>query len=162
VRRLLPVLVLSLTLACAACSAEPEASRDAEGVVASPGAIDAFEVALGDCVNEPAEFSSEEVAEVESLTGVPCGQPHDGEVFLLTDLPDGDFPGDETVIDTADKLCGAEFEPFIGLPYDDSVYDFATLFPSAETWTTGDREIVCIAFAPEGETVTGSLKNIKG
>jgi hypothetical protein len=164
VRRLLPAALLLLALGATACGdsgpAEPE--RDASGAVASAGAVDPFEVKLGDCVDEPVS-STDEVEEVESVKAVPCDSPHDGEVYAVFDLPDGDFPGDEEVATAGEERCVEEFATFVGTPYDDSEYDITSLFPTKQSWEEkDDREYVCIVVAPEGEQVTGTLKGKKG
>lgn len=154
----LPALLLLLALAAAGCSSEPAASRDEAGSVRTEGAVDAFEVALGDCMDEPAD-APEGTYDVESVRAVPCDQPHDSEVYSVFELPEGEFPGEEELMETGDARCLEDFETFIGVPYDDSKYDVSSLFPTRESWTSeDDREYVCIVIAPEGERLTGSLK----
>jgi hypothetical protein len=64
------VLAVALALSATACSAEPQAERDDTGAVATEGAVDAFSVALGDCLNEaPAGTSEGDVEEVDSVQG---------------------------------------------------------------------------------------------
>ena len=158
-RRSVPIVLLALALTTTACgSDEPAAQRDEAGAVATEGSIDAFDVELGDCVQQP-DADDADVEEVESVEAVPCDQPHDGEVYSIFDLPDGDFPGDEEVGAAGEDRCVEDFGSFIGLSYDESVYDITSLFPTRESWESADdREYVCIAVAPKGETVTGSLE----
>ena len=161
-RRLLPAALLVLALAATGCgSSEPEAQRDEAGAVATEGAVDPFDVELGDCVAQPVT-TTEEVEEVESVKAVPCGEPHDGEVYAVFDLPDGDFPGDEEVAAAGEERCVKDFETFVGKPYEDSMYDITSLFPTRESWESNDdREYVCIVVAPEGQKATGTLKGKK-
>ena len=35
--------------------------------------------------------------DVESVPVVPCSEPHDAEVYAETELPEGDYPGDEAI-----------------------------------------------------------------
>jgi hypothetical protein len=130
--------------------------------VAGEGAVDPFDVALGDCVEQPVSSDSEQVEEVEEVQAVPCGEPHDGEVFAVFDLPDGDFPGEEQVAAAGEDRCVEEFATFVGTAYEQSQYDITSLFPTRESWEKeGDREYVCIVVAPEGQQATGSLKGKK-
>ncbi len=158
-RRALPAVLLLLVLGAAACGEDrPAAQRDEAGAVASAGAVDPFEVELGDCVQEPVS-SSEEVEEVESVKAVPCAQPHDGEVYAVFDLPDGEFPGEDEVSSAGEDRCVEEFATFVGKAYEDSQYDITSLFPTKESWESqDDREYVCLVVAPEGEQVSGTLK----
>jgi hypothetical protein len=71
-------------------------------------------------------------------------------------LPDGDFPGEEAVVEQADESCTAEFESFVGLPYEESALYLSYLTPSEETWPAGDREVLCTVYDPAGDT-TGTL-----
>ena len=154
-RRSLPVVLLVLCLAASGCSDEPEAARDDSGAVASEGAVDPLDVEVGDCVKEPT--ASGTATEVESVSAVPCDQPHDGEIYATFDLPDGEFPGDEQVSTAGEQRCVEEFATYVGISYEESAYELSTLFPSQETWEQGDREYVCIAVDPAGE-LTGSVK----
>lgn len=159
-RRCLPVLVLAVALGATACSSDSgsSAQRDDAGAVATAGAVDAFDVEVGDCVDEP-QAATEGVEEIESVQAVPCGEPHDGEVYAAFDLPDSDYPGDDEVSAAGEDRCVEEFETFVGASYDDSKYDITSLFPTRESWESqGDREYVCIVVAPVGEKVTGTLK----
>jgi hypothetical protein len=55
--------------------------------------------------------------------------------------------------------CLEEFEAYVGIPYEDSVLEFdAYLYPTAETWGAGDREIVCAAYNLDLTPLTGSVK----
>lgn len=158
-RRLPAAVLLTLCLGLTACSSEPEATRDDTGAVASQGAVDAFSVALGDCVQEPP--ATDDVELVEQVEAVPCDQPHDGEVYALFDMPDGDFPGEEAVSTAGDDRCVTEFATFIGTSYEESRYDITTLFPTQDSWEElDDREVVCIVLDPEGGQLTGSLEGV--
>ena len=153
-RRSVPLVLLTLCLGLSACSDEPEAPRDDAGAVESEGAVDALELAVGDCVQEPTE-ASEGVA---SLTAVPCDQPHDGEVYSTFDLPDGEFPGDEEVAAAGEPQCEEDFAAYVGVPFSESQLSVTTLYPSRETWEQrDDREYVCIALG--SEELTASVKD---
>lgn len=51
----------------------------------------------------------------------------------------------------------AEFESFVGMPYDQSALEVTWLEPTEESWEAGDRELVCMITDPAGQT-TGSLE----
>jgi hypothetical protein len=151
-------LLLPLLLAATLAGCAETAIRDASGAVSTAGTLDAFSVALGDCVIEGA--ASEEVVEVSQVEVVPCADSHDSEVFAVFDLPDGDFPGDEAVMAAADEGCYGAFPGFVGMAYEDSGLDFGTYFPTEDSWNAlDDREVVCLAWDPAGR-VTGSLEGV--
>ncbi|MET4583701.1 hypothetical protein ABIE21_003227 [Conyzicola nivalis] len=130
-----------------------QAERDAETQqIAEAGQQDVFTVALGDCFNNDAAAIDNE--EISDLPAVPCAEPHDNEVFLLFDLAGDEFPVD--VDQLADDGCFAQFETFVGMPYETSVLDYFPIQPTVETWAEGDREVICSVFEPEVQT-TGTL-----
>ncbi len=159
-RRWLPTALLALCLGLTACSSGDEATRDETGAVASEGTVDAFAVELGDCIQDPtAGADPNEVAEVQSIEAVPCDEPHDGEVYHVFDMPDGDYPGDEAVLAAVEEGCVAAFADFVGKPYEESSLDYLSLQPTQETWEQmDDREVVCIVADPSGEKKIGSLR----
>ncbi len=129
------VALLAFALAAAACSGN------------------VFDLEVGQCFNDPDSF--EEVANVDI---VECAEPHDNEVFELFDIPDGDFPGDVAVGETAVEGCLAAFDPYVGRDYASSAYDIRYLVPTSDTWSSGDREVVCILYDLNGAALTGSVR----
>lgn len=132
------------------------ATSDDPAPSAGPEDTDVFSLEVGDCLAQSDEV--DESDEVSTVPVVPCTQEHDGQIYAATDLPDGDFPGTESVRDQADDLCAGKFDAFVGLSYDESVLDFYPFYPTEESWGGGDREVLCVAFDPAGP-VTGPLEN---
>jgi hypothetical protein len=87
---------------------------------------------------------------------VPCGEPHDDEVYFDFLLDDGEYPGDDAVLEASDSGCLAQFDAFAGIAYDASTLDFYAYRPSEESWSNGDRTVSCVIWDPAGR-VTGSL-----
>jgi hypothetical protein len=46
----------------------------------------------------------------------------------------------------------------VGLPYEESALYVSYLSPTVESWRGGDRELLCLLEAPEGETLTGTAR----
>jgi hypothetical protein len=94
------------------------------------------------------------------MTGVPCEEPHDGEVFATIDSAETEFPGDVALQDEANEACTVEFETYVGMEYAASELFFQTLIPTEQTWADqNDREIVCIAVEEDGQ-LTGSVQGV--
>ena len=111
-----------------------------------------FQLEIGQCISS--ETGGEEVA---SVPIVDCGQPHEAEIYALPNLPDGEFPGDEAMTETAqDECAGQAFTDYVGVPFEDSEFEISFLQPSAETWADGDREIACLITSTEPGSVRGS------
>ncbi|MGY3203840.1 DUF4190 domain-containing protein [Streptomyces sp. TE5632] len=110
----------------------------------------------GDCFDSPDGL----VGWAIEADQVPCSQEHDGEVFALVTLPDGAFPGDDSLVDTADDRCYALQDGYAmdawALPSDVDVYHIT---PSRESWDYGDRVITCVFGNRDADaTLTGSLR----
>ncbi|HET6752923.1 MAG TPA: septum formation family protein [Jiangellaceae bacterium] len=119
------------------------------------GAEDIYttDLEVGDCLGEST------VEETFSVETVPCSEPHSHEVFASVNLPDGDedFPGYQVIDEQAEEMCIAEFEGFVGFPYDQSTLEIRFMTPSEESWLAGDRLVHCAVYDPAGD-VGGSLR----
>ncbi|MBX9718616.1 MAG: septum formation family protein [Microbacteriaceae bacterium] len=132
-----------------------EPVRDDEGRIIEPNEqTDAFALRVGDCLD-----NATATGEVQTVPTVPCDGPHDGEIYSAHLLGQSGYPGEDAVLGQAEALCLAAFEDFVGEPYLDSRFDFSYYYPTAASWATGDREVLCVIYDPEGP-VTGSLAGV--
>ncbi|WP_184074535.1 septum formation family protein [Nocardiopsis mwathae] len=121
-------------------------------VLFDPGADSPYRLEVGDCLLT--EFTDDEVDRVNT---VDCTDPHRAEVYAITTLDDGDFPGLAKVKETAEDICREEFLWFVNVDYDDSELEFSLLHPSEQSWNVfNDRQVTCVIIDPRG--TTGSLK----
>ena len=117
--------------------------------------ISSFDLEVDDCWRVP-------MVEVDANDTVlmDCEQPHQYQVYYLTDYA-GDkdeFPGKEAMESAADEACIGAFEDYVGIDYESSEFDYATLYPSEESWADGDRELLCSLAASDNSDWTGSAK----
>jgi len=110
---------------------------------------------VGTCFNDPESF-----AEVDDVPIVDCGEPHDNEVIANQDLTGSDFPGQEQVDNRASQICFDSFSAYVGISYEESIYEIGWLAPSDESWDVGDREVICFAYDLNFEKITGSINGI--
>lgn len=139
-------------LVFAACGGgDDETVRDDNGNIVEGGEVGVFALNIGDCfVDMPA-------GDAASMTAVPCAEDHLFEVYHLFDVDMEEF--DSAAIDTAGtEGCLAAFEPYMGVSFETSYYNFEGLQPSAGTWAQGDREVVCLATPFNGSTTAGTAK----
>ncbi|GEK22507.1 septum formation family protein [Cellulomonas xylanilytica] len=153
-----PLLLAATLVALTGCgalepTAEPAVRDETSGEITESSEADVFSLEVGDCLNET---GTEEVTEVSSVPTVPCDQPHDSEAYAATDMPAGDYPGDQAVTDASDAYCYEQFATFVGLSYEESTLELASFFPTQESWAEGDHEIMCFIYSPDGQ-VTGTL-----
>lgn len=94
--------------------------------------------------------------EVSSVPLVDCGEEHTAEAYHSQLMPPGPFPGLDAIKAEAEAVCLSQFEPFVGLPYEQSTLTMQYLHPIESSWTKDNgREILCIV--ESSEPVTGSL-----
>ncbi len=133
----------------------PALAVAALALTACSGAAPTAEV--GECLD-----LNVDAAEVSELNGFDCATEHDVEVYYVGDSTLADFDL-EAVITEAQEICIREFEPFVGIPLEESTLDVYYLYPQSEGWSAGDREIICAVYTPNWDTgevtrTTGSLK----
>lgn len=128
-----------------------EPVRDGESQeITEGGDLDVFTLKLGDC------FDDVDGTQVTEIPVIPCAEPHDNEVYHEYTLPDGEFPGDESVNASATEQCEAEFAEFVGMAYADSALDFGYFVPTSGSWDEGDRVVQCMVYEPSAK-VSGTL-----
>ncbi|MET7282153.1 DUF4190 domain-containing protein [Kribbella sp. NPDC005582] len=112
------------------------------------------DLAIGECFN--GDDPQDEV------TRQDCANAHDGEIISNPTLPDGPYPGDRQVDRTGQSRCATDFRTYVGKSVDDSELTLGWTVPDEESWEDDhDRLVVCAAYAPEDERVTGTVKGTK-
>jgi hypothetical protein len=119
-------------------------------VIIGKGTVTATDVKVGDCLKEiPGN------TRVLTVDTIGCDQPHAGEVFAVLLMPEGDFPG-QSAIEAYQNKCEPALATYApGAITDDSVQLYV-LYPTAETWSQGDRAVTCVATLDPPRS--GSLK----
>jgi Septum formation len=133
-----------------ACSDDPERD-ETTGEFSESGEADVFDIAVGDCLSDAV------TGDVTEVPVTPCDQPHDSEVFFSYTMEDGPFPGPEGMSAATQEQCLPAFQSFVGRPYEQSALDVTTIEPTSQSWSEGDRELLCLVIDPAGP-VTGSLE----
>ncbi|TCC52412.1 DUF4190 domain-containing protein [Kribbella capetownensis] len=109
------------------------------------------DLAVGECFDDGTD-------EGEALRQ-PCSEEHDGEIVADVTLPDGPYPGERGVEKAAKSSCAAEFAKYVGKSAATSELDMSYWTPDEDLWNDQDRLVICAAYAPEGETLRGTIKN---
>ncbi len=148
--------VIGSIVAAVAIIASIPADRDDDGTVTSGGEVFAEDLRVGDCIDEGVDELFGEDETVFTLTVRPCDESHNAEVYHEVQLDTGSFPGDSSVMDSAEDACFGQFEPWVGQSYDLSELDYTYFYPTEETWAAGDRLISCIVVSLD--EVTGTLE----
>jgi hypothetical protein len=137
-----------------------EADRDDSGAIVGAGEMSAFDIRVGDCFNDAGVFSEGDT-EVSKVPAIPCGEPHDNEVFAVFDVNLGTFPEGDEMSSIAFDSCLERFAAFVGKDYESSSLDIATLYPSRHSWNRqNDREVVCVVFDVNAKKLVGSVRGL--
>lgn len=152
--RYLPLFLIALVAAGCTAAGEQDATRDETGDITENDDVGVFRLQEGDCLVMPSGGIAGE--EVETMEGIPCNEPHDGEVLALVIVPgddDAEFPGQAAISSQAEAGCLEQFSTKTGRDFlTDPDWDMTFLSPTADSWALGnDREIVCIVTPLDGE-----------
>ncbi|MCP3853728.1 MAG: hypothetical protein GY713_07030 [Actinomycetia bacterium] len=141
-------------LAGGAAALQDDAVRDDSGVIQEAGDVGAFRIQVGDCVQDPGTGA------IESVAAVPCAEPHDLEAYASFALDFDEWPGEDAIGEAAGMGCFDQFAGFVGMTYEESIYDFTWLEPTEESFNEiDDKEVLCMLGLYEGGTMTGSARD---
>ena len=146
------ILALAVFIAIAVITAATSTERDASGQLTGENPISVESLRPGDCIRSVPDEGA-----VLTVPGVPCSEPHDSEVFATFDLIDGDWPGDNAVVEESQSGCVDRLLDYSPSAYDDPQVEIAFLHPTPITWIRGDREVICFTLYLDGPR-TGSLQ----
>lgn len=121
------------------------------------GGGNVFDISVGDCFVESEMDEAFASGEVSDIPLVDCAEEHDAEVYYTEDLPEGDFPGTESITTSTEEICyGDNFTDFVGVGYNESEIYAGSLSPTEDSWNrVDDREVAC--YVMSDELVTGTL-----
>lgn len=128
---------------------------------------DYADLRVGNCVRDVSarDTGAGGGAERRSVTEVEvvaCNEPHETEVYAVTNFPGGKgspFPGDEAIGRFVSEFCqGPAFEQYVGKPRNLSSLIDDDIQPSDVSWKAGRRQVICMASDPAGKLLTGSVK----
>lgn len=134
-------VILAATGGILAAVLEPGESRGIE------------ELAVGDCFTDKG-FAGDEVF---SVRVIDCAEPHYGQIYYISSLPAGPYPGDSSIVSLIGDACYAESDRFILGAADP--YGYTTfLYPTREAWNDdGDRSFRCLVVTDGEDRFIGSV-----
>lgn len=181
------IVVLILALAAVACDGDqsaPEGDSPQEGATSATDTgvttisesttttsedrapaemLFADHLSRGDCFDNRIDDDGESDYSEPPLM-VACDDPHDNEVVLVAETPEGPdeaYPGDEAMSEHFGKVCVPAFNEFLGITgEDDPPVGGYYLAPQGEQeWATGSRSYACILHLPGEARLEGSLED---
>ena len=121
-----------------------EATRSASGEISGRGDISVEDLRLGDCLNNLEEGTQ------LSVPAVPCAEPHEAQVYAVTDLEPGPYPGDEMITAETERRCLDLMKTDFPDAFADESVQVFFFHPTSASWAQGDQEIVCVALYGDG------------
>ncbi|HWM19102.1 MAG TPA: septum formation family protein [Ilumatobacteraceae bacterium] len=96
----------------------------------------------------------------EGFTPVDCASPHFSELYAISFVAtdDATFPGTDRLNSFAKDACRPHFEPYSGTKSDDPTVRLGVGTPTEQDWAGGVRQILCVAAAPTGQSLKGSIR----
>jgi hypothetical protein len=137
--------------------------KAADGIEGLP--VEAATLVVGDCFNRYSGLQNYETIEI--LTKRPCDQSHDAEVFFKADYAGAatmnTYPGKEKLTEDSIRLCYANFQGFVGRPYETSSYQLGYFVPQQDQWestTARSRALTCYVTAyAKGTKLMGTVRD---
>jgi hypothetical protein len=111
------------------------------------------DLAVGECFDEGDED--------DEVIRQPCTELHDGEIFAGVTLPDGPYPGDKEVDKAGEQSCITEFGEYVGSTVKDTELEWDYWTPTKQLWNSNDRLVVCAAYGPDFDQLTGTVKGTR-
>ncbi len=117
-----------------------------------PALPSVFRLRVGDCVNSGPDG-------ISSPTVVPCGQPHDAEVYARFALAGHSWPGGAAIGAQARQGCTARLGSYLNPQLATTVLAESYVFPDQGAWNAGERAVICEIRSTTGK-LTGSVRGL--
>ena len=118
----------------------------------APRVVSVFELVKGNCL----DGTTLNDGLITTIRIVDCADVHTHEVYYSGRYPASTYDATK-ISDYANDTCLAQFEPYVGIEYARSRYQYLHIVPTQESWSQdNDRDVVCVAFE-EDATITGSI-----
>jgi hypothetical protein len=117
-----------------------------------PALPSVFRLQVGNCVNSGPNG-------ISSPTVVPCGQPHDAEVYARFALAGHNWPGGAAIGAQARRGCTARLGGYLNPQLATTVLAESYVFPDRGAWNAGERAVICEIRSTAGK-LTGSVRGL--
>jgi hypothetical protein len=117
-----------------------------------PALPSVFRLQVGNCVNSGTDG-------ISSPTVVPCGQPHDAEVYARFALAGHNWPGSAAIGAQARQGCTARLGGYLNPQLAITVLAESYVFPDQGAWNAGERAVICEIRSTAGK-LTGSVRGL--
>jgi hypothetical protein len=115
----------------------------------------AADLKAGDCFDDKAE------AEIKDVQHHPCNEAHTAEVVLVANHPAAKgaaYPTDDELDSWSSTNCVPAVVNYVGTATALNTLAPAILYPKAEEWNNGERQMICYVVRSDGAPMTKSVK----
>lgn len=132
---------------------DDDTTRNESGEITEAGGVGVFVLDIGDCIQLPDGLTA------VSIEGVPCDEPHNGQVYAEFDIEEATLPVPADLDELAAQGCEFNWAPALGAAYEAMPdHDMTWFVPTKESWDqANDREVQCIVMRIDKTEWTGSL-----
>jgi Domain of unknown function (DUF4190)/Septum formation len=113
--------------------------RSSSGQVTQPGVTSVYSLRTGDCLQNPGARLG-----IITVRVVPCGQPHNAQVFAVFPVPGSGYPGTAALPRRAATGCHARIAGSINRSLVTNSMTLQYLFPESHSWADGHRSVTCL------------------
>lgn len=106
--------------------------------------VDPFELAVGDCFQQPPLTGQTSVA---TVLRVSCNRSHNAVIAATVEPPNTTYPGISTILQQAVALCHTQVVNYLGRPLGRLRY--AAFAPHQQRWEAGDKTASCVLYDPD-------------
>ena len=107
---------------------------------------------VGQCIQVP------DSSQVGSVVTTECTEEHTGEVYYISKITQDSLPSSSEMDELIAAACFDSFEDYVGTSPEETTLDATAMYPTSQTWSKGDRDIVCIAVPTGDEKLTESVR----
>jgi hypothetical protein len=130
------------------------AGRGEGGEITRSGNLNVTELRAGDCF----DLQDPDAEVIEQVDAKVCTEPHHYEMVYVVDMPDGAYPTVDAMDQFAFEQCIPAFGSYVGVSYEESLYELTYVTPTEDGWNDGDHAIQCVAYHPENLELTATLR----
>jgi hypothetical protein len=115
----------------------------------------AEDLKAGDC------FDDKAATEIKDVQHHPCNEAHTAEVILVTDHPAAKgaaYPTDDELDSWGSTNCVPAIVNYVGTGAALNTLDPGILYPKAEDWNKGERQMICYVVRTDHAPMTNSVK----
>lgn len=128
----------------------------ATGQIIKSGRVGVFSVRAGDCFQNPTGSGQ---LIIRDVTAVPCGTPHNAQVFAAFNATDASYPGNTALRREASQGCHARMAGNLDLSKLTTAMSVRFLVPEQQSWADGHRRVTCLVVDSAADLTSSLLRS---